>query len=109
MWQSTHGDLPNSCVAAAEKGSQRKLGYIVLFRHCCVRLYGGRSTELSAQKWQWSACKLEESSRNRHTREHTRSRPTSGRKLTVRSLKEAEPCGGRGWRATVPQATEGRK
>ena len=37
MWQSTHGDLPNSCVAAAEKGSQRKLGYIVLFRHCCVR------------------------------------------------------------------------
>ena len=49
MWQSTHGDLPNSCVAAAEKGSQRKLGYIVLFRHCCVRLYGGRSTELSAQ------------------------------------------------------------
>jgi hypothetical protein len=59
MWQSTHGDLPNSCVAAAEKGSQRKLGYIVLFRHCCVRLYGGRSTELSARNGRWSACSSE--------------------------------------------------
>jgi hypothetical protein len=68
------------------------------------------------QKWQVVSLQLGESSKNRHTREHTRFSPIhtngrlwTGRKLTVRSLKEAEPCGGRGWRATVPQATEGLK